>query len=133
MINVCVAGGLGKDAETKQVSGSTVTKFSVASSTKVKGEEKTIWLDCDYWGKAGESVAQFLTKGKQVFVTGSLSTREHDGKTYLSIRVDNLKLMGGGARSEGGPSNRSTSKPATKPSGFDSAEFDGGDDSDIPF
>jgi single-strand DNA-binding protein len=40
-------------------------------------------------------VAQYLTKGAQVTVTGDLSTREHDGKTYLTVRANDLTLQGG--------------------------------------
>ena len=48
-----------------------------------------------YGGKRGESLQQYLTKGAQVVVSGELGTREHDGKTYLTVRVNDVSLVGG--------------------------------------
>src|SRR6478736_4051626 len=48
MISATIIGNLGRDAETKTVGGTTVTSFSVASSTKVKGEDATNWVTCNY-------------------------------------------------------------------------------------
>jgi len=57
------------------------------------------------WGKRGEAVAQYLTKGKTVAVRGTLGSREHDGKTYLDLDADELELLGGG-------SSQSDSRPS---------------------
>jgi single-strand DNA-binding protein len=134
MISAVVAGNLGRDAEVKNVGGTNVTSFSVASSQKIKGEDKTVWVSCNYWGKAGEAVSKYLQKGKSVVASGSLSTREHDGKTYLELRVDNLKLMGGDRAAGGGNSGGGSSKPASSKSDFGDAGFGGGDDDDnVPF
>jgi len=131
MISATIIGNLGRDAETKTVGGTTVTSFSVASSTKVKGEDATTWVTCNYWGKGGESVASYLQKGKTVACSGSLTTRLNNDKTYLELRVDNLKLLGdkSGGGASAGAGNRPAKPPAAKPSFDDS---DGGDD-DIPF
>lgn len=49
-------------------------------------------------GKRGEALASHLTKGTAVAVSGDLGRREHEGKTYLTVRVDQVTLLGGGDR-----------------------------------
>jgi single-strand DNA-binding protein len=134
MISAVVAGNLGKDAEVKQLGGQTVCNFSVASSSKVKGEETTTWVSCALWGKRGESLADYLTKGKSVCVSGGLTTREHNGKTYLEMRVDDVKLMGGGKEQATETRPREKAAPALPKTsnGYSDADYGGGDD-DIPF
>ena len=95
MINATVAGNIGKDAETREAGGNTVTSFSVASSTKKGREETTTWVNCSLWGNRGPALAQYLTKGKQVCVSGSLTTRVYNDKTYVELNVNDVKLMGG--------------------------------------
>ena len=95
MKNITIGGGLGRDAETRQAGNSKVTRFSVAVDDGWGDKKGTIWFDCDLWGDRGEKIAHMLTKGTKVCVTGDLSKREHDGKTYLTVRVDNLTFMGG--------------------------------------
>ncbi len=109
MLIATLVGNLGRDAESKQVGQSNVVEFSVAHSRKVKGAESTVWVRCNYWGKPGEAVLPYLTKGKSVAVTGELTLREYTGrdgsaKSSLEMRVDQLQLVGG--RSENGASRR---------------------------
>ena len=60
------------------------------------GDNKnTVWLDCSLWGDRGERVAQYITKGSQLGVSGELGTREHDGKTYVTLNVREVTLVGG--------------------------------------
>lgn len=98
MFYATISGNLGGNAETKQVGTDSVTTFSVASSRKVKGEEKTTWARCNLWGKRGEALSQYLTKGTPVTVIGDLSTSQYekDGTTRFSldIRVSDIKLQG---------------------------------------
>jgi len=100
MISATVVGNLGRDAELKTVGNGSVLAFAVASERKSKGEKVTTWVSCSLWGSRGESLAQYLTKGTKVAVTGELSTRESakTGKTYLEVRVDQIELLGGGTR-----------------------------------
>jgi single-strand DNA-binding protein len=96
MKNITIAGRIGKSAETRQTQqGDQVTGFSVAVDEGFGDKKRTIWFDVSFWGKRGASVAQYLTKGAQVTVTGDLSTREHEGKTYLTVRANDLTLQGG--------------------------------------
>lgn len=130
MISATVTGRIGKDAETRAAGKDTVTSFSVASDSRAGKEKTTNWVDCSIWGKRGEGLKQYLSKGQPVTVIGELTTREHAGKTYIGIRVDHIELQGksGGSSSGGGSSSSQNRAP-------DPVDNSGsGDDSDeIPF
>jgi single-strand DNA-binding protein len=97
MKTITIAGNIGKDAETRNAQGGdTVTSFNIAVEDRSGKEKVTLWFSCSIWGKRGDSLRQYLTKGSKVAVSGDLSTREHEGKTYLQVRVDQVSLMGGG-------------------------------------
>lgn len=138
MISAVVAGNLGSDAELKiTTGGQAVLSFSVASSLKAKGEESTTWVRCSLWGKRGEALSQYLTKGSAVCVSGGLATREHNGKTYVEMRVDDVKLMGGNKGAPGASSSARGGKAVgdTKPlaANYPDADYGSGDTDDIPF
>lgn len=107
---VILVGHLGKDAETKFTpSGVSVTRFSVATSRRWKDQqsgewkEETDWHNISLW--RAENLAQYLTKGKQVYVEGRLQTRSYedkDGQKKYSTEVvaDDVILLSG--RGEGG-------------------------------
>ena len=93
---IVISGNIGKDAEVRSTTnGDKVTRWTGAVEDRTGKEKSTIWFDCTLWGKRGESLAPYLTKGGKVSVSGELSTREHNGKTYLTIRADQISLMGG--------------------------------------
>ena len=101
MKNITIAGNIGKDAVTRQTQGGdSVTGWTVAVEERNGKDKQTIWFDCTLWGKRGEGLAQYLTKGGKVAVSGELSKREHEGKTYLTIRADAVTLLGGGEKRE---------------------------------
>lgn len=101
MKTITIAGNIGKDATTRTTQGGdSVTGWTVAVEDRQGKEKSTLWFDCSLWGKRGETLAQYLTKGSKVAVSGDLSTREHEGKTYLSIRADQVTLLGGGEKRE---------------------------------
>lgn len=106
---VVLLGALGQDAETSYTqSGTAVSKFSVATNRTWKdanGEwkEETQWTRVVMW--AQEKTAEYLTKGKQVYIEGRLSTRSYedkDGKTVWATEVvtDVVLLLGGGGGSD---------------------------------
>lgn len=126
---IIIAGNIGKDAEVRTIQGSgdKVTGWTVAVEDRTGKEKSTIWFDCTLWGKRGESLAQYLTKGSKVCVSGELSTREHNGKTYLTIRAEQVTLMGG--KPEG-----QRDEPSGQSSGYGAGGRPGGDmDDSIPF
>jgi len=96
---ITIAGQLGKDAEMRYLNnGDPVCSFSVADS---QGKDKpTIWWRCSLFGKRGEALAQYLTKGQSVTVAGVITEREYtdkDGVTKKSqdVRVSEVALQGG--------------------------------------
>lgn len=149
-----VVGYLGKDAETRFTqSGVAVTKFSVATSRRWKDQsgewkEETDWHNVVVWRQ--ENLANYLTKGKQVFVEGRLQTRSYedqDGvKRYVTeIVADEVLLLGGqnGASQDAkAPGKGNQNTPASQPRGRGAAasvpqadEFGGQgiSDDDVPF
>lgn len=95
MNTFCFSGHLGGDCEVKSVSGTTLCKFSVAVKSGYGDKAQTIWIGCDIWGKQAEGkLPEYLKKGQQVVVSGELSSREHEGKTYLGVRVASIDLVG---------------------------------------
>lgn len=96
MKTITIAGNIGKDAVTRKTqNGDSVTGWTVAVEERQGQEKRTLWFDCALWGTRGEKLAPYLTKGGKIAVSGELSTREHEGKTYLTIRVDQVTLLGG--------------------------------------
>ena len=95
MINFIDSGYLGKQAESRTVpSGQRVTNFSLAVNSGYGDNQKTLWLDCSAWGDHFTKLAEYLPKGAHVQVAGEFGTREHEGKTYLTLRVAEVKLLG---------------------------------------
>lgn len=133
MKSIAIAGNIGKDAVTRSTqNGDKVTGWSVAVEERNGQEKRTLWFDVSLWGKRGEALAQYLTKGTRVGVSGELSTREHEGRTYLTIRANEVTLLGGGQERDGQQSARQSSYDAQKPQG---GGYGGAvvDESDIPF
>lgn len=125
---------LGKDAVTRHTQGGkSVTGFSAAFDDGWGENKKTIWLDCSGWGERYERVAQYLVKGAQVVVEGNIGTREHEGKTYITLTLSDLKLAGGKqeGQQEHPAQQRQPQRQQAAPSERDA--FDDFDDSEIPF
>ena len=100
MRNITIAGNIGKDAQIRTTqNGDKITGWSVAVEAGYGQNKKTQWYDCSWFGSRGEKVAPYLTKGSKITVSGEFDTREHDGKTYLQISVNNVTLQGGGNQS----------------------------------
>ena len=95
MLIVTLAGNLGRDAEYKTTqNGTELCSFSVGVSTGYGENKATTWVDVTKWGKGAEGLARILRKGSKVAVSGELSTREHNGKTYLQCRADHVTIQG---------------------------------------
>lgn len=105
---VIIVGNLGADPETRQFSnGGSVTNISVATSEqwtdKQTGEkrEATEWHRISLFNRLGEIAAQYLRKGSQVYIEGSLRTRkwqDQNGQDRYTteIRADQMQMLGGG-------------------------------------
>jgi single-strand DNA-binding protein len=126
-------GRVGKDAITRFTqSGDPVTGWSLAVDSGYGNNKQTLWLDCSLWGKRGEGVAPYITKGSQIGVTGELGTREHDGKTYLTLRVGEVSLIGGKGEAGSGGSRGGAPQLERPAKVTDVPQDDFADDS-IPF
>ena len=151
-------GHLGRDAETKFTpSGFAVTKFAIATNRSVKDQatgewrEETNWTNCVLW--RAENLANYLTKGKQIYVEGRIETRSYEDKDgqkkYITeVVADEVMLLGGRGDSAGPTGGgdehsqqpvsmprsamgaRGQSKPAPK---ADDSGFGGISDDDVPF
>lgn len=98
---ITIAGNIGKDATVRRTQGGdAVTGWTVAVEERTGQDKRTLWFDVTLWGKRGEALAQYLTKGSKVAVCGELSTREHEGRTYLTVRAEQVTLLGGGQRQD---------------------------------
>lgn len=125
---VILLGRLGKDAETKFTTGGiAVTKFSLATSWRSKDQQTGEWKDETDWHNIvlwrQENVANYLTKGKQIYLEGRLHTRSYEDKEgqkkYITeVVADDLILLGSRG-DEGGqdesPSQHPVSAPRTAP------------------
>lgn len=115
MKTITIAGNVGKDAITRRTqAGDAVTGWSVAVEERQGQDKRTIWFDVSLWGKRGEALAQYITKGTRIAVAGELSTREHESRTYLTIRADQVTLLGGGERRDGPSDDGGQNPPARR-------------------
>jgi single-strand DNA-binding protein len=112
MKTIVIAGRTGKAAELRRLQdGTPVLSFSVAVDEGWGDKKRTLWFDCSLFGKRGETLKDMLPKGKEVTASGDLSTREYEGKTYLTVRVNEVTLQGGRSvddRQERGNSRQQT-------------------------
>lgn len=107
---VILIGHLGRDAETRFTpSGVAVSKFSVATNRRTKDSQTGEWKDETDWHNVvvwrQENLAQYLTKGKQVYIEGRLQTRSYedkDGVKKYSTEVVAEDLILLSSRGEGG-------------------------------
>lgn len=123
---------IGKDAVTRHTqAGKAVTGFSAAFDDGYGDDKKTVWLDCSAWGDRYTKLAEYLKKGTQVVVDGNIGTREHDGKTYLTLRIEDIKLV---AKSGGGETRTASSlRQASSPRQQSAPPMDDFADDGIPF
>ncbi|MEN9479083.1 MAG: hypothetical protein RLZZ298_478 [Pseudomonadota bacterium] len=131
-------GNLGKDPDMRYTaSGEAICNFSIACSEtwkdKATGEKKemTEWVRISFFGKIAEICGQYLKKGSQVYIEGSLRTRkwtDKDGQERYTteIRGDEMKMLGSrqgmGAPAGGGgggydsePTDYAPAPPKNKP------------------
>jgi single-strand DNA-binding protein len=93
MKTITIAGNIGKDAEVRTAGQGKVTGWTVAVDDGWGEKKTTIWFDCNWWGQRGEKVAEYIRKGGKITVSGELSKREHEGKTYLTVNVSDVTLQ----------------------------------------
>ncbi|MBI4161586.1 MAG: single-stranded DNA-binding protein [Acidobacteria bacterium] len=131
---VILIGNLGRDPEVRHTqNGTLVANFPMATTEGWTGkdgqkQERTEWHRIVVWGKQAEVCGQYLTKGRQVFVEGSLQTRsweDRDGnKRYTTeVRANRVLMLGR-------PEGKGEAKGAPEAATPEDPEFT---DEDIPF
>jgi single-strand DNA-binding protein len=134
---VILVGNLGRDPELRYTAGGQpVASFSVATNERWndregKTQERTEWHRIVVWGKQGENCANYLQKGRTVYIEGRLQTREWEDKEgqkrqtteIVAQTVQFLDRREGAPRGSGGPGASSEPDPTPTPAG----------DNDIPF
>ena len=136
--HVVLVGNLTRNAELKYTnSGMAISTFSLAVNQRRKKDEQWVdeahFFDIEYFGKAAEAVNQYLVKGKQVGVEGSLRQDrwEKDGQARSKVKItaSNVMLLGGRPQGQA---------PAVSPESSGGSEPGGGSppdtfEDDIPF
>ena len=113
--HVVLIGRLTRDAELKQTAnGQAVCKFSIAVNRRKKNgdqwEDEANFFDVVVWGRQGESLNQYLVKGKMVGVDGELKQdrwQQPDGQNRSKVEIvaNYLQLLGGSGASGNGSAN----------------------------
>jgi single-strand DNA-binding protein len=144
---VILIGNLGKDPETRYMpNGKPVTSFSIATSEtwtdRQTGDkqERTEWHNIVMFEKLAEIAAEYLRKGSQVYIEGSLRTRkwqDKDGKDRYTTEIvaRDMQMLGGrgGAAGGGGMGGESRAPRQEDRAVGSTPADDGGFDDDIPF
>jgi single-strand DNA-binding protein len=142
---VIIVGNLGNDPETRYTAGGTaITTLSIATSEswtdKQSGEkqERTEWHRVKIFGKLAEIAGEYLKKGRQVYIEGSLRTEKYTDKAGVEkystdIIASEMQMLGGndgkpnGERQDSAPRQQRQAAPARE------ASFADVDGDDIPF
>lgn len=143
---VILVGNLGKDPEVRYMpNGGAVANVTVATSEQWKdkqtGEQKerTEWHNVVFYQRLAEIVGEYLKKGSQIYVEGSLRTRKWQDKSgndryTTEIIASEMQMLGGrGGGGGGGSASFGGGKSAGGGGGGDEAPFNEGFDDDIPF
>lgn len=86
---VAIAGNVGSVRGPNDVGDKRVLNFSIAVN---EGRDRTTWFDCALWGDRADKLAPYITKGKMLAVTGSVSGDVYEGKPQLKVFVRDLTL-----------------------------------------
>ncbi len=139
---VILVGNLGRDPELRYIpSGQAVANFTLATNERWRdkegnNQERTEWHRIVVWGKSAENCAQFLQKGRSVYIEGKLQTQEWEDKEgnkrkTTEVVAQTVQFLGGrgGAEPGSGPAGDSGSSGA----GSGGGGSPGPASSDVPF
>lgn len=120
-------GRAGRDAEVRHTpSDKVVMSVGLAIDSGFGDNKQTTWLDCSAWGERFAKVAEYIKKGDRVGVSGEIGTREHEGKTYVTLNVREVTLL---ASKQDAPQRQESRKPA-QPKAPPADDFE---DDSLPF
>jgi len=136
MNNLTVSGRLGRDPELRSTaSGDPVCSFSLAVNRR-KRDADALWFDVSVWGKQGETVARFLSKGSEAVICGEVDVREfdrRDGTPGFALTLNARQVTFVGGKSDGGDGERSAPAQSQAPPPASDRTGYTPDDDDIPF
>ena len=116
--NISFVGRVGSDATIRQAGQADVLNFRAASDVGYGERKTTNWFNIQVWGKRAQSLEQYIQKGKQLFISGELTSREYDkkdgGKGFsLDVNAQVVQFISDGQKSEeGSPSSPETDSDA---------------------
>ena len=141
--SVHLLGHLGRDPELRYAqSGTAVANATLATTERRKDRDgnwgdHTEWHRLVFFGKTAETLARYCKKGKQLFIEGSLQTRdwEKDGHTNYSteIRVSNMVMLGGRDGEERGAAAAASAGGGSSAGDGDQGAYAESEDDDLPF
>jgi single-strand DNA-binding protein len=137
---VILVGNLGRDPELRYIpSGQAVANFTLATNERWRdkdgnNQERTEWHRIVVWGKSAENCAQFLQKGRSVYVEGKLQTQEWEDKDgnkrrTTEVVAQTVQFLGGRGGAESGGGSAGDSDPYGAGGGGSS----GPPPNDVPF
>jgi single-strand DNA-binding protein len=140
---VILIGNLGKDCEVKYTaSGAVVSRFSLATNETFKNkageaQKRTEWHSVVAWGKLAEVCGEYLTKGKQVYIEGSIRSRswkdrDGNGRKSYDIVARYMQMLSSGANGNGAKLKETKPTQASEPS-KDENPFNQDEAGEIPF
>lgn len=151
---VLLMGNLTRDIEVRHIpSGQSVANIGLAINRKFRTQdgqdrEETTFVDCEAWGRTGETMAKYLTKGRPVFIEGRLKLDQWEDKeggkrSKLKIVVEGFEFIdsrgeGGGPNSGGGGGSGeergyAPARTTSQSGGGGGSNYDAINDDDIPF
>ena len=128
---VMLIGNLTRDPELRVTpKGTAICQFGLAVNRTFKDEsgatrDETTFVDIEAWGKQGETIAKYVTKGRPLFVEGRLKLDSWDDKTTgqkrskMKIVLENFQFLGGREGGEGGGAPGAAPRAAAPASGGD--------------
>ena len=135
---IILVGNLGRDPELRYTpQGTPVCSFTLATNERRKdrageSQDVTTWFKITLWGRQAETAAQYLSKGRPVYIEGRLRVEEwtdRDGRQRHTLEVHATDMQFIGGRGDESAAPRAESAPASR---AEPAEADIADD-DIPF
>lgn len=128
-------GRLVRDSEIKYTrNGTPVVEFSIAVNEKFKEKEHVNFFEVMLWGNLGTVLEKYLTKGKQILVSGRIKQErwDYEGKSYSKVRfhASNVQLLG--SKSEPTTANNNYPEPQD-PWQEDTGQSGYGSEDDPPF
>jgi single-strand DNA-binding protein len=146
---VLLMGNLTRDPELRYTSNNqAVANFGLAVNrrfTTSNGEqrEETTFVDCEAWGRQGEVISQYLSKGRPIFIEGRLrldqwQDQQGQNRSRLKVVVEGFQFIdsrggGGDSSDDGSGSPRRTASPGGAGGRSSGGSYEPVEDDEIPF